>query len=65
MTEEEIGKMTKEEAVKAFFDLTIKAAETKGAYEAARLRLIQMEMDPSLTDEQRETIRKVLAECSS
>jgi hypothetical protein len=64
MTDEEMGKMSKDELMKAFFESGIKVAEAKGAYEAARLRLMQMQADPNTTDEQRETIRKVLAECS-
>jgi hypothetical protein len=64
MTEEEMSGLTREEAVKVFFELAIKAAETKGAHEAVRLRLLQMQGDPNLTDDQRELIRKALAHCS-
>jgi hypothetical protein len=64
VTTEEIGKLTNEEAVQAFFDLRIKVAETNAAYEAAKLRLIEMLTDPNLTDERREAIRAALMESS-
>src|SRR5262245_37717642 len=63
MTDEEMGKITIEEAVTAVLELGVKAAEAQGAYEAARLRLKQILADPDLTEEQRKTLRDALAVC--
>jgi hypothetical protein len=64
MTEEEIGKMTIEEVVRAFAESLGKGAQLEDQHRALKLRLKhERKHNPNLTDRQREMLSEILFLC--
>jgi hypothetical protein len=64
MTEEEIGKMTIEEVVRAFAESLGKGAQLEDKHRALKLRLMrERKHNPNLTDRQREMLSEILFIC--
>jgi hypothetical protein len=64
MMEEEIGKMTIEEVVRAFAESLGKGARLENQHKALKLRLMRERAhNPDLTDRQRELLSEILFIC--